>query len=109
VALPTSYTMGTGSFPGVRRPRRGVDHPLLSGAKFKEKVKLSSTPHLSLHGLFWGELYLYFYFTLYMQNCQFLKALLNWSQSGPIYARNIIRSNNTVKSKTQSLHHQFKQ
>ena len=22
-----SYTMGTGSFPGVKRPRRGVDHP----------------------------------------------------------------------------------
>jgi len=22
-----SYTMGTGSFPGVKRPGRGVDHP----------------------------------------------------------------------------------
>jgi hypothetical protein len=26
-AHPTSYTMGTGSFPGVKRPGRGVDHP----------------------------------------------------------------------------------
>jgi hypothetical protein len=24
---PTSYTMGTGSFPGVKRPGRGVDYP----------------------------------------------------------------------------------
>jgi len=24
---PTSYTMGTGSFPGVKRPVRGFDHP----------------------------------------------------------------------------------
>ena len=24
---PPSYTMGTGSFPGVKRPGRGVDHP----------------------------------------------------------------------------------
>ena len=26
-AHPDSYTMGTGSFPGVKRPGRGVDHP----------------------------------------------------------------------------------
>ena len=26
-AHPTSYTMSTGSFPGVKRPGRGVDHP----------------------------------------------------------------------------------
>jgi hypothetical protein len=25
-AHPATYTMGTGSFPGVKRPRRGVDH-----------------------------------------------------------------------------------
>jgi hypothetical protein len=27
VAHPASYTVGTGSFPGVKRPGRGVDHP----------------------------------------------------------------------------------
>ena len=27
-AHPTSYTMGTRSFPGVKRPVRGVDHHL---------------------------------------------------------------------------------
>jgi hypothetical protein len=26
-AHPASYTMGTGSFPGVKRSGRGVDHP----------------------------------------------------------------------------------
>ena len=26
-AHPASYTMGTGSFPGVKRPGRGNDHP----------------------------------------------------------------------------------
>ena len=26
-AHPASYTMGTGSFPGVKRPGRGVNHP----------------------------------------------------------------------------------
>ena len=24
---PVSYTMGTGSFPGLKRPGRGFDHP----------------------------------------------------------------------------------
>jgi hypothetical protein len=37
-----TYTMGTGSFAGVKRPRRGVDHP----------------PHLALR-LKRAELYLY--------------------------------------------------
>jgi hypothetical protein len=27
VVHSVSYTMGTGSFPGVNRPGRGVDHP----------------------------------------------------------------------------------
>jgi len=32
-AHPASCTMGTGSLPGVKRPGRGVDHPL---PKFKK-------------------------------------------------------------------------
>jgi hypothetical protein len=31
-AHPASYTMGTGSFPGVKRPERSVDHPFPSSA-----------------------------------------------------------------------------
>jgi hypothetical protein len=37
---PASYTMGTGSFPGVKRPGRGVDHPAPSRAEVKETVEL---------------------------------------------------------------------
>jgi hypothetical protein len=39
-AHPASYTMGTGSFPGVKRPGRGVDHPPPSSARVKERVEL---------------------------------------------------------------------
>jgi len=37
---PASYTMGTGPFPGAKRPGHGVDHPP-SSAEVKEKVELS--------------------------------------------------------------------
>jgi hypothetical protein len=40
VARPTSYTMGTGSFPGLKRPGHGIDHPPLSSAEAKERVEL---------------------------------------------------------------------
>ena len=39
-AHPAYHTMGTGSFPGVKRPRRGVDHPITSSAEVKERVEL---------------------------------------------------------------------
>jgi hypothetical protein len=32
--------MGTGSFPGVKQPERGVDHPPPSIAGDKERVEL---------------------------------------------------------------------
>jgi hypothetical protein len=35
-----SYTMGTGSYPGVKLPGCGVDHPPPSSAKVKERVEL---------------------------------------------------------------------
>jgi len=37
---PASYTMGTGSFPGVKRPGRGIDHPPPSSAEVKEGIQL---------------------------------------------------------------------
>jgi len=37
---PASCTMGSGSFPGVKRPGRGVDHPPPSSAEVKERVKV---------------------------------------------------------------------
>jgi hypothetical protein len=39
-AHPASYAMGIGSFPGVNRPGRGVDHPPLCSAEFKKRVEL---------------------------------------------------------------------
>ena len=58
-AHPASYTMGTGSFPGVKRPGRGVDHPPPSSAEVKERVELYLFTTLGLRGLFQGDLYLY--------------------------------------------------
>jgi hypothetical protein len=37
---PASYMMGTGSFPGVKRPGRGIDHPPPSSAEVKESVEV---------------------------------------------------------------------
>jgi len=39
-AYSAFYTMGTGSFPGVKRPGRGVDHPPAPSAEIKERVEL---------------------------------------------------------------------
>jgi len=48
---PASYTMGTGSFPGVKRSGRGVDHPPPSSAEVNERVKLYLYSTLGLRGL----------------------------------------------------------
>jgi hypothetical protein len=37
---PASYTMDTGSFPGVKWPGRGVDHPPPYSAEVKERIEL---------------------------------------------------------------------
>jgi hypothetical protein len=37
---PAFYTRGTGSYPGVTRPGRAVDHPPTSNAEVKERVEL---------------------------------------------------------------------
>ena len=55
-SYPASYTMGAGSFPGVKRPERGVDHPPTS--TLKKKKSYTSTLPLGLRGL-----YLYLYLT----------------------------------------------
>ena len=36
-AHPASYTMGTGSFPGVKRPGRGADNPPHLASRLKEE------------------------------------------------------------------------
>jgi len=37
-AHPASYTVGTGSFPGLKRLGHGVDHPPPSSAEIKERI-----------------------------------------------------------------------
>jgi hypothetical protein len=44
-AHPASCTMGTGSFPGVKQPGRGVDNPPPTSAEVKERVKLYLYSH----------------------------------------------------------------
>jgi hypothetical protein len=39
-AHPASYTMSTRSFPGVKRPGHGIDHPTQSSAEVKECVEI---------------------------------------------------------------------
>jgi len=40
-AHPASYTMGTGSFPGVKRPGRGVDHPPSNSGEVKGSIEVN--------------------------------------------------------------------
>ena len=56
-AYPASYTMGTGSFPEVKWPGHGVDHPPHLAPSLKKEQSYTSTPPLGLRGLFQGELY----------------------------------------------------
>jgi hypothetical protein len=60
-AHPASYTMGTGSLTGVKRPGRGVDHPPHLAPRLKEVLRYTSTPSLGLGGMFFGKLYFYFF------------------------------------------------
>ena len=43
-ARPASYTLGTRSFPGVKRQGHGVDHTPASSAEVKERVELFILP-----------------------------------------------------------------
>ena len=52
-AHPASYTVGTGSFQGVKRPGRDIEHPPLSSSEVKERVELY--PY-SPFGLSWAVL-----------------------------------------------------
>jgi hypothetical protein len=47
-AHPASCTLGTGSFPGVKRPGRGVDHPPPSSAEVRKEYP----PHLGLRACY---------------------------------------------------------
>jgi hypothetical protein len=65
-AHPASYTKGTESFPEVKRPGRGVDHPPYLAPRLKKELGYTSTPPLGLRALFYGEIYLYLYLILFL-------------------------------------------
>ena len=46
-----SYTMNIGSFPGAKRPLRGVDYPPPFWAEVKDRVELYLETPLCLHGV----------------------------------------------------------
>ena len=48
---PASRLMGTGSFPGVKRPGRGIDHPHHLAPRLKKEYSYTSSPPLGLCGL----------------------------------------------------------
>jgi hypothetical protein len=63
-AHPASYKMSTGSYLGVKRQGRGVDHPPPSSVEVKEIVWLYLFSRLELRGLFKSDLHFCLYFTL---------------------------------------------
>ena len=50
--------MDTGSFPGVKRPGRGDDHPSPSSSEVKKRVQLYLYTLLGIRGLLWDKLYI---------------------------------------------------
>jgi hypothetical protein len=58
-AHPASFTMGTGSFPGINRPGRGADHPSHSSARSRECRDIPLPPLWSF-GSVRGKLSIYF-------------------------------------------------
>jgi len=50
-AHPASYTVGTGSFLGLKRPRRGGDHNPQLEPRLKKKYSYICAPVLDLRGL----------------------------------------------------------
>jgi hypothetical protein len=66
---PAFCTMGTVSFPGVKRPGRGADHPPLIAPRSKERRAIPLPP-LWAFGSVTEYLYLYLYQILSVQRRQ---------------------------------------
>ena len=47
-AHPASYTMGKGSFSGVKRPGRGVDHTHQPSAEVEERTSFLPDPYFMI-------------------------------------------------------------
>jgi hypothetical protein len=69
----SSYTMDTGSCPGIKRTGRGVDHP---------PHLVPRLPRLGLRALLYGELYSYLYPYPYPSYCSRYSDSLRAARSG---------------------------
>jgi hypothetical protein len=72
---PVFYTVGIGTFSGVKRPVHGADHPPHLAPKLEKVLSYTSTPLL---GLFWGELCLCLYLDLYLYILPYLSYRLRY-------------------------------
>ena len=75
--VAASYAVGTGSFPEVKRPGCGVDHPPHLAPRLKKEQSYISTPPLDRHGRLQGEVYLYFNVMSHLQTVRTVQALFN--------------------------------
>jgi hypothetical protein len=85
-AHPASCTMGTGSFPGVKRPGRDADHPPRSRAEVKKGWSYTSIHPLGQFRPVTGVLYLTFILVCWSCDCQHCK-WQSWISSLHIHGR----------------------
>jgi hypothetical protein len=63
---PSAYTLGTGAFPGVKRPGIDAEHLPHLAPRLKKEYRHISTPRLCVHDRIYGALYLHMY--IYIHN-----------------------------------------
>ena len=99
-----SYTKGTGSFPGVKRPRGGVNNPPPSSAQVKERVQLCfyspSAPSWPLLGWTLPFTYLLLYLLTLLTLLTYFTYLLTYLLTTTI----ITTTNNNNNTSTQQGH-----
>jgi hypothetical protein len=75
-AHPASCTMGTGSFPEVKRPGRGADHPPPSSAEVEKGYSYTSIHPLGQFKPVMGVLYLFIFHVYEYALCTVVRDLL---------------------------------
>ena len=89
-AHTVSYTLDTGSFPGVTGPGRGVEHPPPDNTGVKERVKIylySSRPSWPALGKFFLFNFT-FYISLFMF-CLGLRLVSKWGLDNQFWSKNL--------------------
>jgi hypothetical protein len=83
-AHTASCTMGTGAFPGVKRPGCGADYSHHLVPRLKKEYSYTSISLVGLRGLFCGAIYLFNFITEYIiQNMSnsFNVPCIHWDES----------------------------